>query len=58
MEATRYMHAPGECPDRGYGQDCDGIGRFGPDPYAEEIHDDPTPVWQCDGVNTGSAMDI
>ena len=52
------IHEPGHCPDPLYGQDCDGIGHYGPDPFAEEIYNDTTPVWQCDGVNYGSTMDI
>lgn len=52
------MHKPGECPDRLYGRDCDGEGQLGPDPFAQEIYDDNTPVWQCDGVRTGRAQDI
>ncbi len=28
--------------------DCPSPAEFGPDPYAEEIYDDSTPVWLCE----------
>lgn len=31
---------------------------YGPDPYAEEIAGDPTPVWECEECRYQSAMDI
>jgi hypothetical protein len=31
---------------------------FGPDPFAEEIHGDSTPVWQCGDCSYESMMDI
>lgn len=30
----------------------------GPDPYASEIDDDETEVWECDNCRSDSAMDI
>ena len=30
----------------------------GPDPYAYEINDDDTEVWECDRCREDSAMDI
>lgn len=32
--------------------------RFAPDPYAEEINYDDTPVWECDACRHESAQDI
>ncbi|QWT24957.1 hypothetical protein KPL76_06260 [Subtercola sp. PAMC28395] len=55
---TKIMHAPGDCPDTGYGADCDGVGHFVPNPFASEIYDDVTPGWYCDGVLIGLAQDI
>lgn len=52
------MHKPGECPESYYGKDCDGIAIYGPDPYAHDIAGDATPVWLCEGVRRGRAMDI
>lgn len=52
------LHPPGDCPDSLYGADCNGVGRYGPDPYAVEIYDDRTPVWLCDGARYGRAQDI
>jgi len=52
------LHEPGECPDPVYGRDCDGEGIFDVDPYAEEIHNDSTPVWMCEGCRYGASMDI
>ena len=31
---------------------------FGPDPYALEINDDDTPVWECANCRDESAGDI
>jgi len=31
---------------------------FGPDPFAEDVHNDPTPVWECEDCRYESAMDI
>ena len=31
---------------------------FGPDPYAEEIGGNATPVWECGSCRYQSAMDI
>lgn len=51
-------------PEKGEsGQVCDACGtaddlEFGPDPYAEEIGHDSTPVWECVGCRDQSAMDI
>lgn len=50
------MHEPGECP-AGH-KDCNGEGRFVPDPFAEEIYGDSTLYWNCDGGLHESAMDI
>jgi len=60
MVATevRVLHAPGHCPDRSYGANCDGIGHYQIDPYAAEIHADYNRVWLCDGVALGLAEDI
>ena len=30
----------------------------GPDPFAYEIHDDETEIWECDNCREESAMDI
>lgn len=54
------MHKPGECTDPYYGEQvgCTGVGEWGPNPYAEELYGDMTPVWMCAGARYGSAMDI
>lgn len=52
------LHEPGECPDRAYGRDCDGVGHWQEDPFAADINDDHSKHWICDGVAYGSAMDI
>jgi len=31
---------------------------FSPDPYAEEINGDNTPVWECEDCRHESCMDI
>lgn len=31
---------------------------FEPDPFAEEIHGDSTPIWQCSNCAYESSMDI
>ena len=31
---------------------------LGPDPYADEIHDDNTEVWECENCREDSRMDI
>lgn len=50
------LHEPGECP---YGHpECDGVGVFGPDPYASEINLDDTEVWECEGHRYESGQDI
>lgn len=54
---TVMIHEPGNCPHYGH-SDCSGVGRFVPDPFAEEIHGDSTPYWNCDGGLYESAMDI
>lgn len=41
----------------GYGQCC-GDMEYGPDPFAEEIRGDSTPVWECSYHRFESAMDI
>jgi len=38
--------------------ECDGILTLGPDPFAEEIHDDHSDYLMCDGERHESAMDI
>lgn len=52
------VHEPGHCFDSPYGENCSGIATYGPDPFQEEINGDSTPVWLCEGVRIGSAMDI
>lgn len=52
------LHEPGECPDSLYGRDCNGVGHWTEDPFASELYDDHTEGWYCDGVLTGSALDI
>ena len=40
---------------------CGTVGddvTFGPDPYAEEIGNDDTPVWECENCRHESAQDI
>jgi hypothetical protein len=37
---------------------CDGIQRFGTDPYRVEISGDYTPRWMCRGQRFQSARDI
>lgn len=43
-------------------QPCEECGNenatFGPDPYAEDIHGDDTPVWLCEGCSKSRAADI
>lgn len=41
-----------------YGNYCDGVMSLNTDPYAEEINDDHTLYWDCDGGRHESAMDI
>lgn len=43
-----------ECSSCGYIRVC----AFGPDPFAAEIRQDYTPVWQCGECAYQSAMDI
>ena len=31
---------------------------FGPDPYDEDVNNDPTPVWECGNCRAASADDI
>lgn len=31
---------------------------FGPDPYAQDVSCDDTPVWECENCRFESAMDI
>ena len=50
------LHEPGECPT-GH-KWCSGLGAWGPDPFAEEIHNDKTPVFQCSGTDYESAQEI
>jgi len=38
--------------------DCEGEVTFEPDPFAEEINGDDTPVWMCEHHRHESAMDI
>ena len=52
------LHKPGDCPERYYGADCDGIGRWETDPFAVDVHGDFTKSYLCDGLVTKSAMDI
>lgn len=53
------IHEPGNCVDPYYGNPwCSGIGSMAPDPFAEEINNDSTDYWMCDGERAGSAMDI
>lgn len=48
-----------ECVEEGtYGIPCTGDVTFEPDPYAEEIHDDMTPVWMCEAHRNESARDV
>lgn len=45
----------------GYGytlQECNGIGEFGPNPYAEELYGDTTPEWMCACQRYEAAMDV
>jgi len=54
-------HKPGECPTfegNVKGDLCDGVETFGPDPFAEEIYDDHSNYWMCEGERRASAMDI
>lgn len=54
-------HKPGECPTyegNVEGDLCNGVDTLGPDPFAEEIHDDSTEYWMCEGERRASAMDI
>lgn len=41
----------------GYSECC-GDMEFGPDPFAEEIREDSTPVWECSYHRCQSADDI
>ena len=52
------LHEPGECPDTGYGANCDGIGHWQENPFGAEVYDDFTKSYICDGVAHGAAMDI
>jgi hypothetical protein len=38
-------------------QKCEAFA-FQADPFAEEIHGDSTPIWQCETCSYNSAMDI
>lgn len=38
--------------------DCDNPVTFGPDPYALEIEDDDTSVWECDNCRYERGMDV
>ena len=37
---------------------CEGQVTYGPDPFAEEIYGDKTPVWMCESHRYESFMDI
>lgn len=37
---------------------CTNEATFGPDPYAQDIYDDDTPVWMCADCRDDSAMEI
>lgn len=37
---------------------CDGVKYWAPDPFAEEIYDDSSDYFECDGDRYESAMDI
>jgi hypothetical protein len=41
-----------------YHPECSGEETLGPDPFRQEIHDDNTEVWMCEGERYESAMDI
>lgn len=57
-EQTKRVHEPRECFDRLYGEDCDGLADWVPDPYLEEIHGEREFGWFCPGVYHGLCMDI
>jgi hypothetical protein len=52
------LHEPGQCTDSLYGKDCNGIGIWTTDPFAEEIYGEVIWDYYCDGELTGRAMDI
>lgn len=37
---------------------CDGVLTLQPDPFMEDVWDDPTPVWLCHGQYQSRADDI
>lgn len=49
-------HTKENCPYNRH--ECDGDMTLGPDPFAEEIHNDSTYLWMCKGARYESAMDI
>ncbi len=54
---TAESTEPGECVDAGSGS-CGGEVTFAPDPFAEEIWGNETPVWMCAEHRYASAQDI
>ena len=57
-EAPNQPVEPGPCVDADLWSGCLGEITYGPDPYAEEIHGDDTPVWKCAEHRCESARDI
>ena len=51
----REIHA---CKTCGIKEGMGGGVTLAPDPYAEEINNDPTPVWMCQNCRTESAREI
>lgn len=59
MGEPRKVHEPGDCIDPSYGNPwCSGEATLAPNPYAEDVHGDDTPVWMCAGAREGAAADV
>lgn len=58
MEHLKKVHEPGDCLDRGYGQDCEGLAEWCENPYVQEIYNESEWEWICPGVYHGMCMDI
>lgn len=57
VEQDDYMRAPGRRWSKMYDL-CDGIVTLDTDPFLEEVHDDSTKYWQCQGERSASLMEI
>lgn len=50
------VHSKQMCPYNKH--QCDGVLTYGPDPFQQEIYNDDSSYWMCEGQRYESAMDI